>query len=505
MSDSSTPSSLDVLVSAACASEENDFSNFPQAVLVDPHEIQSNVNQKSTRQMEGSSTTPNKELEKSQLFKTLKKVVAKQIAELKGMSTSKIDETTTNLQIVPSTSQETPQAKQTRSRTTLTGEFSVSFELPDDFPEDANVDTLVPEGSETDPPTLRQLSFSERLDGWRITQRKRVKGICDMYYRHERSNASLRSVVEVVRFILYEELPRQQEANKGKLKGSAEKMTKSASVKRKSSDAGCSKNPPEENKEGLDGPPKEKLVKLSPEAMEERVKAFLKAAYENLKNFKDFFSKEEKVSEGAKTEEVKVSKEEGESIVAPSSPKVASPNVPCKEEEAPISPPAELDQPNPPTEMDQPNPAVNHEEVGHGNASQNDGNGGDLIYGLLVQANTPKLATMEDEGNLSLPPSDIEIKKEQLEMLGDFDHKVVQPQEIKGKFEDEMWSGDSSAIKAVPIQWIPAQAQAAKVTIVDGRDYELPMGWLVEQRPRTSLKYLGKVDLVSSSFFLFLD
>lgn len=35
-------------------------------------------------------------------------------------------------------------------------------------------------------------------------------------------------------------------------------------------------------------------------------------------------------------------------------------------------------------EMDQPNPAVNHEEVGHGNASQNDGNGGDLIYGLPV-------------------------------------------------------------------------------------------------------------------------
>ncbi|BBH06126.1 hypothetical protein Prudu_017689 [Prunus dulcis] len=285
MSDSSTPSSLDVLVSAACASEENDFSNFPQAVLVDPHEIQSN----------------------------------KQIAELKGMSTSKIDETTTNLQIVPSTSQETPQAKQTRSRTTLTGEFS-----------------LVPQGSETDPPTSRQLSFSERLDGWRITQRKRVKGICDMYYRHERSNASLRSVVEVVRFILYEELPKQQSANKGKLKGSAEKMTKSASVKRKSSDAGCSKNPPEENKEGLDGPPKEKLVKLSPEAMEARVKAFLQAAYENLKNFKYFVSKEEKVSDGAKTEEVKVSKEEEESIVAPSSPKVASPNFPCKEEEAPL-------------------------------------------------------------------------------------------------------------------------------------------------------------------------
>lgn len=75
-------------------------------------------------------------------------------------------------------------------------------------------------------------------------------------------------------------------------------MTRSASVKRKSSDAGCGKNPPKENREGLDGPPKEKLVKLSPEAMEARVKAFLKAAYENLKNFKYFVSKEEKVSDG---------------------------------------------------------------------------------------------------------------------------------------------------------------------------------------------------------------
>ncbi|BBH06125.1 hypothetical protein Prudu_017688, partial [Prunus dulcis] len=298
-SDSSTPSSLDVLVSAACASEENDFSNFPQAVLVDPHEIQSNVNQKSTRQMEGSSTTPNKDSRNRNSSKHLKSG-----RQLKGMSTSKIDETTTNLQIVPITGN--TQAKQTRSRTTLTGEFSVSFELPDDFPEDANVDTLVPQGSETDPPT--SLLPTRKVE--------RQFEIC----------------CRVVRFILYEEYPNSNRRIK-EVKGSAEKMTKSASVKRKSSVAGCSKNPPEENKEGLDGHQRRR----------------------------------------AKTEEVKVSKEEE---------KHCSP-IFSKEEEAPINPPTE-DQPNPPTEMDQPNPAVNHEEVGHGNASQNDGNGGDLIYGLLV-------------------------------------------------------------------------------------------------------------------------
>ncbi|PQQ09987.1 uncharacterized protein Pyn_03413 [Prunus yedoensis var. nudiflora] len=252
-------STFDVLVSAAVACQENEFSNFPQAVLVDLHEIQSNVNPKSTRQIEGSSSTPNKELQKSQHFKVLQKMVTKKVKELKPLSSADTDETTRNLQIIQphaNISQVSPEAKPARSRTTLTGDFSVSFELPEDFPQDANAETLVQEGSGT-PHTLPQLSFSERLQGWRITRRKRVKGIYDMYYRHEKSNASLRSIVEVVRFILYEEYPKQQAAGKAEGDQSAERrMARSATLKRKSSDVDCGNNVSEEDMQRFDCGPR---------------------------------------------------------------------------------------------------------------------------------------------------------------------------------------------------------------------------------------------------------
>ncbi|KAK9985278.1 hypothetical protein SO802_030229 [Lithocarpus litseifolius] len=38
------------------------------------------------------------------------------------------------------------------------------------------------------------------------------------------------------------------------------------------------------------------------------------------------------------------------------------------------------------------------------------------------------------------------------------------------------------------------QPQMPKVHFVDGKDYGLPEGWIVEQRPRTSAKYFGKLD-----------
>ena len=40
------------------------------------------------------------------------------------------------------------------------------------------------------------------------------------------------------------------------------------------------------------------------------------------------------------------------------------------------------------------------------------------------------------------------------------------------------------------------QPQMPKVHFVDGREYGLPEGWIVEQRPRTSAKYFGKLDQV---------
>lgn len=121
---------------------------------------------------------------------------------------------------------------------------------------------------------------------------------------------------------------------------------------------------------------------------------------------------------------------------------------------------------------------------------------------------------MEEGGNPSmLPPSYTKIKKEQPEMLSEFDQKIVQPQEAKLKFQDEnesgllpqsdietnaakseMLSGDGRAIKAIPLQMIPAPTP----TYFDGRPYGLPEGWIVEQRPQTSLKYFGKIDQVYS-------
>ncbi|CAB4284509.1 unnamed protein product [Prunus armeniaca] len=53
-----------------------------------------------------------------------------------------------------------------------------------------------------------------------------------------------------------------------------------------------------------------------------------------------------------------------------------------------------------------------------------------------------------------------------------------------------MLSGDGRAIKAIPLQMIPAPTP----TYFDGRPYGLPEGWIVEQRLRTSLKYFGKID-----------
>ncbi|KAH0995456.1 hypothetical protein GBA52_019320 [Prunus armeniaca] len=307
-------STFHVLVSAAVACQENEFSNFPQAVLVDPHEIQSNVNPKGTRQIQGSSSTPNKELQKSQHFKALQKMVTKKVKELKPLSSVDTDETTRNLQIIQphaNMSQVSPKAKPPRSRTTLTGDFSVSFELPEDFPHDANAETLVQERSGT-PHTLPQFSFSERLQGWRITRRKRVKGIYDMAER---------------------------------------RMARSATLKRKSSDVDCGNNVSEEDMQRFDCGPKEDFVRLSPEAMEERVRKFLKEAYENLRNLKFVITEEESESEGTKRLRV---------TIAP--PNVVSSNTPSREDEFS----------NPSTEFHQADP-MNHKEVCNGSHVQMDG------------------------------------------------------------------------------------------------------------------------------------
>lgn len=44
--------------------------------------------------------------------------------------------------------------------------------------------------------------------------------------------------------------------------------------------------------------------------------------------------------------------------------------------------------------------------------------------------------------------------------------------------------------------------QVAMVQFVQGTLYGLPKEWVVEQRPRTSLKYLGKIDQVIASSYI---
>lgn len=75
-------------------------------------------------------------------------------------------------------------------------------------------------------------------------------------------------------------------------------MARSATLKRKSSDVDCGNNVSEEDMQRFNCGPKEDFVRLSPEAMEERVRKFLKEAYENLRNWKFVVIEEESESEG---------------------------------------------------------------------------------------------------------------------------------------------------------------------------------------------------------------
>ena len=61
---------------------------------------------------------------------------------------------------------------------------------------------------------------------------------------------------------------------------------------------------------------------------------------------------------------------------------------------------------------------------------------------------------------------------------------------------------DEVITEAEPLAWkLPAadyQYQLFFPAYIDGQGYGLPEGWQVEKRPRTSPKYIGKVDQVVS-------
>lgn len=75
-------------------------------------------------------------------------------------------------------------------------------------------------------------------------------------------------------------------------------MARSATLKRKSSDVDCGNSVSEEDMQRFDCGLKEDFVRLSPEAMEARMRKFLKEAYENLRNLKFIITEEESESEG---------------------------------------------------------------------------------------------------------------------------------------------------------------------------------------------------------------
>lgn len=85
----------------------------------------------------------------------------------------------------------------------------------------------------------------------------------------------------------------------------------------------------------------------------------------------------------------------------------------------------------------------------------------------------------------------IKSKKEQPEMLSEFDRRfVLLPQfDIETKeTKSEMWSGDCRIIKAIPLRMLPTQEAGT---------------FCVEERPRTSLKYYGGMDHVNSAINFF--
>ncbi|KAB2622133.1 hypothetical protein D8674_024315 [Pyrus ussuriensis x Pyrus communis] len=196
MSMSSKLSSLDVLAVAALASSEEaeskcGFPEFPEADFKESHEIQTTV---------GSSSTIQEE-KLRQIKILLRRMIREKTAELKARWGNP-----ENMQIVvyqppqhadfmnmaanihPEVAQ--VQEKPARSLTTvLIGDDIVSFELPEDFSEDLK--TLIPDG----PP--RRFSFSERLDGWRISRRRRSDGGKDMDERETRSAPRKRKASDV--------------------------------------------------------------------------------------------------------------------------------------------------------------------------------------------------------------------------------------------------------------------------------------------------------------------
>ncbi|KAK9901434.1 hypothetical protein M0R45_002120 [Rubus argutus] len=107
-------------------------------------------------------------------------------------------------------------AKRNRVATLPAGQIEVSFKLSEKICANGS-DIEMERKNETTSPS-RQLSFFERLEGWKIERKQRQKGQqSDVYYRHLKSKIVLRTIGEVVEFMLDGKYPNKQVISKDRL------------------------------------------------------------------------------------------------------------------------------------------------------------------------------------------------------------------------------------------------------------------------------------------------
>uniref|UniRef100_A0A2N9I1V7 Uncharacterized protein n=1 Tax=Fagus sylvatica TaxID=28930 RepID=A0A2N9I1V7_FAGSY len=336
----------------------------------------------------------------TKLYKALRKMITRSTALLRQLPVGQNEHGTTNgaVEAVPIsfkvpedcennvTVNTGPLQKRERTSTSLVGEISVSFKLPDDCAINAQeVDKMrFPVPQDGDPKdfntqNVHQFSFSERLEGWKITRRKRNTGRFDVYYHHEKSCRVFRSTVEVVNFLLYEVYPdklqKEKKVGESEVDNSAPKSEhKRGILKRKQTSPILSESSSKSKKKmrfSSDIGEKNKTKTVKEKTMKETVEEFLDAAYKNIskssmdygceqkeytgfssvteekitremveefldtayKNLLNHFNEEENVPNGNGKETVEEPKDEGKSKVA-ISPDSASAN-PIQEQENP--------------------------------------------------------------------------------------------------------------------------------------------------------------------------
>ncbi|EOY19179.1 Uncharacterized protein TCM_044043 [Theobroma cacao] len=103
-----------------------------------------------------------------------------------------------------------PAMKKKRGKSKLVAREITSFRLSDERFDLAQIEKHFQMSLDGKEKEFKYLLI-ERLDGWKIDCKKRATGkVIDMYYTHEISKKSFRSVKEVMNFILYEVDPRKR-------------------------------------------------------------------------------------------------------------------------------------------------------------------------------------------------------------------------------------------------------------------------------------------------------